>query len=413
MKRRALVWAFSVLAVAKLCQAQPPLSGHVKLIGLFQSSKEESFEAELGQESRLDAGLDFRLRLNKRVGAWRFEADYELLSQVGNQAEVRSLLDEEIGGLFDAPADSWFDLKKTIHDGDRSIAVHSLDRLSVSYTGAHLVARLGRQALSWGNGFAFRPLDLFEPFSFNDLDLEYKPGTDMVYSQWLFRSGADLEAVVIPRRALGTGNVESDLSSAALKMHFPGSTPVDAMLAEDWGDTVIGLGLSRAVGGAIWRLDATGTFVTQGRTVLSLVTNYDTATTWRNRSTSLFAEVYFNGFGVSNRGPSLADLPDDLAVRLRRGQLFVVNRFYALAGARVQWTPLLLINPSLIVNLTDASVFVSIEATRDLGSAYTLTARLEVPVGASGTEFGGLALDEGGPLFAPSTRLFARIARYF
>ena len=413
MKPRALVWAFLVVAGAALCHAQSLISGHAKLVGVAQSSTEESFEAELGHESRLDAGLDFRLRLHKAVGAWRFEADYELLSQVGNQVEVRYLVDEQLGGLFDAPADPWFDLERTIHTGDRSSAVHSLDRLSVSYTGPHLVARLGRQALSWGNGFAFRPLDLFEPFSFNALDFEYKPGTDMVYSQWLFQNGADLEAVVIPRRTPGTGNIESHLSSTALKMHFPGSMTVDAMVAEDWDDSVVGLGLSRAVGGAIWRLDATGTFVTGGGTVLSLVTNYDTAKTWRNRSTSLFAEAYFNGFGVSNSGPSLADLPDDLAVRLRRGQVFVVNRLYVVAGARVQWTPLLLINPSLVLNLTDASFFATIETTRDLHAAYTLTARFEVPVGDSGTEFGGLALGEDGPLFAPSTRLFLRIARYF
>ncbi len=73
----------------------------------------------------------------------------------------------------------------------------------------------------------------------------------------------------------------------------------------------------------------------------------------------------------------------------------------------------MLINPSLIVNLTDASFFASIETTRDLHSAYTLTARLEVPVGGSGTEFGGLSLGGDGPLFAPSTRLFLRVARYF
>ena len=101
MKRRALACTFLVLAATGLCPAQPLLSGHAKLTGLVQSSKEGSLEAELGHESRLDAGLDFRLRLQKAVGAWRFEVDYELLSRVGNQVELQRLVEEELGGLFD------------------------------------------------------------------------------------------------------------------------------------------------------------------------------------------------------------------------------------------------------------------------------------------------------------------------
>ena len=38
--------------------------------------------------------------------------------------------------------------------------------------------QIGRQPISFGNGFVFSPLDLVQPFSFATIDNEYKPGID-------------------------------------------------------------------------------------------------------------------------------------------------------------------------------------------------------------------------------------------
>ena len=40
--------------------------------------------------------------------------------------------------------------------------------------------QIGRQPISFGNGFVFSPLDLVQPFSFATIDNEYKPGIDAI-----------------------------------------------------------------------------------------------------------------------------------------------------------------------------------------------------------------------------------------
>ena len=57
---------------------------------------------------------------------------------------------------------------------------HRLDRLSVTFQPYWGTLQIGRQALTWGNGFLFNPMDLFNPFSPTQIDREYKPGDDMV-----------------------------------------------------------------------------------------------------------------------------------------------------------------------------------------------------------------------------------------
>jgi len=98
-------------------------------------------------------------------------------------------------GLDDAS--QWLDLTARTWMGDRAELIARLDRASIGYTGDRLVVRLGRQALSWGNGLVFQVLDLFNPFPPNVLDTDYKPGRDMLTTQWRLPWG-DLQAIVVP-----------------------------------------------------------------------------------------------------------------------------------------------------------------------------------------------------------------------
>ena len=63
--------------------------------------------------------------------------------------------------------------------------------------------RFGRQALSWGNGLFYAPMDLVNPFDPAAIDTEYKAGDDMLYLQYLQDSGNDLQAAVVVRAPAG------------------------------------------------------------------------------------------------------------------------------------------------------------------------------------------------------------------
>ncbi len=413
-------WVASFSAGLLLClvaspsPAESPVSGHLKLFALPALAGDDSFEEQLGYDWMLDGALDFRLMFQEEVGRWRFDLAYRLSGRAGDQTESAALLVGAFPDLVEPPADSWFDLRREIHAGSRSILAHELDRASVSYSTQHAVARVGRQALTWGNGVVFKTMDLFTPFSFDAVDVEYKPGTDMVYGQWLFDRGDDVQGVVAPRRDPATGEVESALSSYAVKWYRPGRIGLDVLAAEDWGDGVLGLGLTGSAGGSVWRVGSTATFLDGGETVISGVANWNSAFSWGERATQWFVEAYWNGFGVPGKGPDLSELPAALQARLRRGQVFVVNRPYLVSGVTVQWTPLLMVSPSLIVNLRDGSVFSAIEATRDLSQRMLFSARLDAPLGPSGTEFGGLppSADAAFVVGLP-TRLVVKLAGYF
>jgi hypothetical protein len=107
-----------------------------------------------------------------------------------------------------------------------------LDRINIAYTGERTVFRLGRQAISWGNGLLFTPMDIFNPFDPAAVDKEYKTDDDMFYAQYLQNNGNDVQAVAMVRRNLMNGDVEMDESSLAVKYHgFWGTNEYDLLLA--------------------------------------------------------------------------------------------------------------------------------------------------------------------------------------
>ncbi len=138
--------------------------------------------------------------------------------------------------------------------------MHRLDRLSVGFTTERSAWRFGRQAISWGNGMVFTPMDVFNPFDPAAVDKEYKTGDDMLYGQYGFDNGNDLQGVAVVRRDPVTGQVEQDQSSLAFKYHgFLGMNEYDLLAAEHYGDRILGLGGNVALGGAVWRGDLTWT----------------------------------------------------------------------------------------------------------------------------------------------------------
>ena len=67
------------------------------------------------------------------------------------------------------------------------------------------LARIGRQAVTWGNGFLFNPMDLFNPFAPTQIDRDYKIGDDMIFTQFPLKQTGDLQLLYVPRLALSSG----------------------------------------------------------------------------------------------------------------------------------------------------------------------------------------------------------------
>ncbi|MDO8597533.1 MAG: hypothetical protein Q7R45_13030, partial [Sulfuricaulis sp.] len=137
-----------------------------------------------------DHAFDGRLKAEWRKHGWDFAAHYEVLALHGDSRETRRAMTEAgfpvTGNLSGLPDDRkrLFDLSDDFVDQSRTAAVHRLDRLSLGYTADKATLRLGRQAMSWGNGLAFQVFDFVNPFSPVAVDKDYKTGEDRLYGQW-------------------------------------------------------------------------------------------------------------------------------------------------------------------------------------------------------------------------------------
>ena len=399
-----LFLALLLAAPAGADELRHEVGGHGKLRTVGQWFPTDSLYRDVVGSSALDVAGELRLKLNSRKGGWTFDAAWQL---VGLSADTLP-----ISGL---PTDDrrLFDLTDVISESRNEALLHRLDRAWVGYASESTVVRVGRQALSWGNGLFYGPMDLVNPFDPAAIDTEYKAGDDMLYLQYLRANGDDLQAAWVLRRDPLTGNVETDQATIAIKYHgFAGEGEYDVLVAQSYGDPVVGIGAGRGVGGAVWSADLVVTD-TDLDTYAQFVTNVAYSWTRGGKNMSGVLEYYYNGFGQRRYDPpSLAANPD-LVNRIARGELFGLGRHYLAGSVMIEMTPLWGLTPLLLWNVEDPSALVQLVSNYSLGDDLTLLASLSVPVGASGSEFGGIETLVPDRYLSSDGGVFLQLAGYF
>lgn len=380
--------------------------GHTKLRAVGQTYPDNSIFQDLVGSESLDGVANLRLNLKLKSGRWAFDSSYQLLALQGDGLAITG-----------PPNDDrrLFNLTDVISESSDSAIVQRLDRLWLGYTSEKAVVRIGRQALSWGNGLFYAPMDLVNPFDPASVDTEYKSGDDMVYVQYLQDNGNDVQVAYVARRNLQTGDVDSDEATAAFKYHgFAGESEYDVLIASSYGDAVVGLGTGRGIGGAVWNADLVVTD-TDRDTYVQFVTNLMYSWTWAGKNMSGAIEYFFNGFGQKDGlyDPlSLAANPD-LLVRLSRGELYTLGRRYVSGSVMIEMTPLWTVTPTMFVNLGDPSALLQLVTSYSLSDNMTLLGSINLPIGPDGSEFGGIETGLPDRYLSRGVGLFAQFAWYF
>ena len=404
-------FALTLLGPPALAQSDNNLHGRVEVQDAGQFTGADSIEAALGARDSDEALANLRLTWEPSWGPWSLQLHYVVSAE--NGVDVRLARAET--GLLPTPPATWLPLTETFENHGSLLATQGIDRLAIGYSTPDWVVRLGRQAITWGSGLVFRPMDLFDPFSPSATDTEWKPGVDMLYVQRLFSDGSDVQLILAPRPARAGGAPTADASSAAL--HFETTLAghqTTFLFARDHGAWVGGFGINGAIGGATWNVELVPTVEDHGPTRASGIANISDAVTLFGRNATVFAEYFHNGFGAGGGQYSLTTLPPDLTDRLARGQLFDTRRDYLAGGLTLEVNPLLNVSPTLIADLNDGSLFVLLAATYSLSDNLNLVAGAQAPIGRAGTEFGGLPLSSSDPtLLAPPGQLYVQLRRYF
>lgn len=366
----------------------------------------DRLEPAIGDSAAFTTG-SLRLKASGKMQSWSYDLHYLLQGEYSSDFSGLASLTPPI------PDVNPLNLQTEITRGRYGSLNHRLDRASITHSTPRTVIRLGRQALTWGRGQVFQPLDLFNPFSPDAQDRSYKPGADMAYAQYLFDNGADIQAIVVPRRD-ADGDLTAEASSAAIKGLWPmGNVELEAVAASDYGDPVFAFGAAGPVGDALWKFDVVSTHPEDGGAVVSAVASFHKSWNWGVKPVSAYVEYYRNGFGVTDRRP-VDSLPVGLTERISRGQIFATGRDYLNIGGTVNWTPLLQVTPVAVVNLNDRSALALVTAQYNLSNKANLVLSAQLPFGSRGSEYGGRRTTAAADEFERTPYTFhVRFERYF
>lgn len=410
----AVVAAF-VFRAAWSQETEFEFGGHVKGRLLGQSFPDDSAFNSLVGSSSLDIESDLRLNVEADKGRWSFESAYQLFTGYGDRINPAGLLPGGLGSGLPTDDRRFFNLTDAIDDDGKFVALHRLDRLWVGYANEKSVVRLGRQALSWGNGLIFSPMDIVNPFDPTAVDTEYKTGDDMLYGQYLRDNGHDIQFSYVVRRDFFSGDPEFDQSTTAVKYHgIVGDSEYDLLVAESYGETTLAIGGNRSIGGAVLRGDLVVTDSTSGNKV-QLVTNLSYSWMWGSKNVSGVVEYYFDEYGQKNGRYDATSLGQnsELLQRLARGQSFTIGRQYMAGRLTIEMSPLWILSPNLFTNLEDGSALLQVVTRNNLSEEVEFIGALNIPVGPGGSEYGGIALTTPGTYLSIDASLFAQLAWYF
>lgn len=343
--------------------------------------------------SQIDHNLDLRVMMRQDVGPVRLLLDHSTIILNGDSAAVglSSAVDQTVG----EDARRWVDMTWELDEGSRHRAFHRLDRLALQYQGSRWGVTLGRQAVSWGSGLVFQPMDIFSPFSPTVVDRDYKAGDDLILIDHLLPNGHDLQFLHILRRN-EKSHVTADVSSTALKWHgYAGAVELEAVAAEHYDQPVYAASVRFPVGQALVRTDVVASRALDKDWVFTGILNADYTFLIAERTAYVFGEYFFNGWGVDDLPASPALLPLDLTQRLSRGELFNLNKHYAAVGMSYEWHPLINHSLTVIGNLSDSSLLAQMQLSYTPGDSQSLQFGWLEPLGGQGDEFGGIPVAPG------------------
>jgi hypothetical protein len=103
----------------------------------------------------------------------------------------------------------WIDLSWNIADEKSFLINTTIDRYWLDINYSNIQVRLGRQRINWGQTFVWNPNDIFNAYSFFDVDYPERPGGDAIRIQYFPDYTSALELAV-------KADYEDDVTAAAL-----------------------------------------------------------------------------------------------------------------------------------------------------------------------------------------------------
>jgi len=399
--------------------------GQIKLSATQSFYKNNSIRSEFKKNAWYDTGLNLRIKSSTFFSDnLSFNSHYVFSSSLGDTLEASDFFKQSSYGTtvqqifqrnFDGDNTSLMDLSSKIKQGDDYFSSHRLDRLNLSFENDFGKIIVGRQAVTWGNGLVFNPMDVFNPFSPYDSDKDYKKGEDMAFFETFFKNGNDLQLLYVPRRDVNDGSIKFSHSSIAAKYHIlVNDLEFDFMAAKHYEDFMAGIGCVGILGSAAWRSDIVYTLA-QGNMeddFFSFVVNIDYSWVWFKKNFYGLLEYHYSSLGIEDDYSKIFT-DHDLMTRASRGEIYGYGKNYLSSNLQMEINPLLNFNLLIITNLDDPSFRIQPVLTYSAAQNLEITLGSNMALGNKGDEYGQIqipfsthTLDSGSNLFLWATLFF-------
>ncbi|MFP4432422.1 MAG: hypothetical protein ACLFPV_14320 [Spirochaetaceae bacterium] len=286
---------------------------------------------------------------------------------------------------------------------DNAAVYQDLDRAfaTVSLPFADLI--LGRQAISWGTARVVRPTDVIVPFSFAEVDTEYRRGVDAARVRIPIGGFSEIDAGSI----FGEHFAPEESAFYLRPGVYIGQTDLE-LLGMVFRDNLLGgFSLSRAIGEA-------GAWAEAAYVVPDSAGDYLTASLGvdRNLASDVYGylEYHFNGAGTLSPGEYLSTATGPA---YSEGNVYLVGRHYLAVGGTYTATPLLPMDALIVVNLTDGSAELTLSAEYNFTEDVYLSGGVLLGIGPESETEGGVPTRYRSEFGAYPQTFYTQVKLYF
>ena len=233
---------------------------------------------------------------------------------------------------------------------------HNLDRASVQFSTDFADFSIGRDAIAWGSARIINPTDIIAPYTYDQLDTEDRVGVDAIRVRIPIGVMGEVDTGYIFGNKFNFGK-----SAVFLRTQLNAvETDFSILLMEFQRDLLIGLDITRGIGGAGFWLETAYVFTTPFDDLPDAADNYLRTSVGLDYSfggeTYTFIEYHFNGAGAKNPENFLTNLEQPAYTR---GGVYLLGTHYLAPGITHQLTPLISFSGQMLFNLSDPSTWIA------------------------------------------------------
>ncbi|MBL6974127.1 MAG: hypothetical protein ISR64_00205 [Deltaproteobacteria bacterium] len=288
--------------------------------------------------------------------------------------------------------------------GPNVLSEHDIDRYFVGFSAGPVDVTIGRQPITWGSAWFWKPTDRFSPFSPMDVDADVKRGVDAVRVEVFTGQTSNLDLVATFERHPGTDRKYWFHAGARFRMTLGGydlALSAARFQLADEANWMVGLEFSGDIQKVGFRGEAAFNYMQDsGDWDIEAVIGLDYHFPFK---LTLAGEFFFNGYGASSPGgydeylmgpatcrqaisgtalaPIGAFCNRMKGERLERGESFQIGRYYLGITATQEVHPLVNLTLSAITNFRDPSSLLILGLRWSVIQDVRLTAGIMVPLG--------------------------------